>query len=195
MKKGFTLAEILVVMAIVAIVGTILVAIFTATLRGSSKSQMLSVIKQNGQAVLENMDKLIRGADSVVCPPPAASIFSNTMVVVKDGTYTRFRFIPKTGSVNGTIKQDSPLPPVPPAVIDCSDTTWVNPVNTLTDTNTQTGVSVENGSFQLNSSSAFKDQVTVKFDLRPGVVAPAAIAGQIDPVTFQTTVQVRNDRK
>lgn len=212
MNKGFTLAEILVVMAITAIVGTILVVIFTNTLRGSNKAQILAVIKQNGQAVLENMDKTIRDADYVLCGD------GNTEVVVKDSVYTRYRFIApgsatRCGTANGCIAQDYPKRQADAngeleteayfSHIVCDQNDPMprlagETFNILTDTNTQTGVSVEcptaNCSapvFTRNRSEGYKDQVTVKFNMKPGVNAPSIIISQIDPVVFQTTIGLR----
>ena len=199
MKKGFTLVEMLVVISILSIFGILILTIFTRSLRSSNKSQIIGVIKQNGQAVLENMDKIIRNADNVVCPfvnPDGTR--STTLVVVKNGIYTRFRFR------NGLIEQDNPrkqdVKDSRP-VREETDTELVNRIChindialspiTLTDTNPQTGVSVENGSFVRDRAAGFQDQVTIGFAIKPGVDAPPAIAGQIDPVTFQTTVQLR----
>ncbi len=197
-ERAFTLTEILVVIAIVAIVGTILVAIFTNTLRGSNKSQILAVIKQNGQSVLDSMDKTLRNADNVICPGSSG----DTLVVVKAGSFTRYRYVAPSPlplpTVNGLIQQDSPTK----GALE-NDTAFIarvclpnDPMTTpiiLTDTNTQSGVSVNVIStlFTRNSLSGFKDSVTVQFTLGPGVAAPAAVASQIDPVTFQTTVQLR----
>ena len=61
---------------------------------------------------------------------------------------------------------------------------------TLTDTNTQTGVSIENGLFTRIVVAGYKDQVTIKFDVKPAVDA-SKVVGPIDSVTFQTTVQLR----
>ncbi|MBI4036044.1 type II secretion system protein [Candidatus Daviesbacteria bacterium] len=206
---GFTLVEILVTMAIVAIVGTILVTIFTNTLRGSNKSQILAVIKQNGQAVLDNMDKTIRGADNVVCPQlpsPPAIVSSNTLVVVTNGTYTRYRITlePSDHSINGYIQQDNPAKqdvagssPLRKETESefvsrvCNIADPMTQIVILTDTNLQSGVSVTTGSFTKNPQSGYKDSVTVSFTLGPGVNAPAVIAGQIDPVVFKTTVGLR----
>lgn len=209
-EKAFTIVEILVVIAIVAIVGTIMVASFTNTLRGSNKSQILAVIKQNGQAVLENVDKTIRAADDVVCVTPS----HKTLVVVKDGLHTRYRFIPPNnmdsvlgncgsllGTANGCIQQDNPIQFKNSLCSDDSDP-LIAPI-TLTDTSPQSGVSVDcvtsggipnctsNPVFDRSILAGSKDVVDVRFALNPGVNAPAAITGQIDPVTFQTTVQLR----
>lgn len=208
-KKGFTLVEMLIVISILSVVGVLILTIFTRTLRGGNKSQIIGVIKQNGQSVLEVMDKTVRNADNLVCPVvigSATSASSQNLVVVKNGVYTRFRFInPVTSpAANGLIQQDNPakqnvegsnplreetdsefrdrvcqiIDTMPQAVI-------------LTDTNNQTGVSVESGLFTKDKSAGFKDQVIIKFNLNHGVEAPSAVAGQIEPVSFQTTVNLR----
>lgn len=211
-ERGFTLVEILVVIAIVAIIGLVMIAIFTNTLRGSNKSEILSVIKQNGQAVLDNIDKNVRESDNVICPSPGSS--SDTLVVVKNGSYTRYKFIPPNntnptigncGSVNGCIQQDNFIQPATSAdikqfLIDVCNTATFAPVAPviLTDTNAQTGVSVNcsdtnclTNIFTRNKPAGFKDQVAIKFNLKPGVSAPAVVAGQIDPVSFQTSIELR----
>lgn len=176
MKKGFTLVEMMVVMAIVAIVGIILVMIFANTLRGSSKAQILSVIKQNGQAVLGVMDNAIRNADNVAC----ISTSGDTLAVVKNGIYTRFRF------KNDYIEKENLLDFT---TTTCSDLS-VSPV-ILTNTDPKTGVSVTGGLFTRGQSSGFKDTITVSFELNGGEQAPEVISGQIDAVKFQTTIQLR----
>lgn len=196
-KNGFTLIEILVAMAIVAIIGVIFVTIFANTLRGSNKSQVLAVIKQNGQAILENISKSIRGADSIVCKSNSGDV----LTIIKNGSYTRFRFVPPAVGSNGIIQRDNPVQPstAPEDNIQlflstiCTDPmgTDSSQVDTLTDTNTQSGVSVTTGLFERSRQSGFKDSITVSFTLGPGVNVPAAIAGQIDPIPFQTTIGLR----
>lgn len=195
---GSTLVEVMVVMAVMAIVGTMLVVVFTNTLRGNNKAQILAVIKQNGQAVLENMDKTIRGADNVICPDPSAS--SAILVVVSNGIYTRYRFIfsPEPSS----IKLDYPTKTIIEEVTETDeefrhrvcDSNSVIPVDAkdLTDTNLQTGVSLltDEASFRRDYFGS-KDSISVSFTLKPAVNAPAIVAGQIDPVAFTTTVQLR----
>lgn len=206
MSKGFTLAEILVVIAIVAIIGTILVLIFTNTLRGSNKSQILSAMKQNGQAVLDGMDRIIRSADNVVCPTVGSS---NTAVIVKNGIYSRYRITlagDTGGSApsdcigmgkNGCIVLDNPTPlpseTTPQLFLNriCNLTDPMFTAQILTDTNPLTGVSIESGSLSVSKPPGFKAIVTVSFVLKPGVSVPQVITSQIDPVTYQTTIELR----
>lgn len=61
----------------------------------------------------------------------------------------------------------------------------------LTDTNSQSGVSLISGNFTRDRSAGFKDNVVIDFILSHAVNAPVSVAGQIDPVTFKTTVQLR----
>ncbi|MCL5784714.1 MAG: prepilin-type N-terminal cleavage/methylation domain-containing protein [Patescibacteria group bacterium] len=212
-EDGFTLVEVLVAIAIVSVIGVIIVAIFASTLRGSNKAQILAVIKQNGQAVLEGLDKSIRGSDNVVCPSAAGS--SDTLVIVKDGCYTRYRFVAPSPSPNpvqnGQIQVDYPQPnpsapcmmnspaPSPMDVGSFVSTVCTDPMpspNSLTDTNTQLGVSVDrlagsSGLFTRSIQSGSKDGVSISFIMNPGVAVPPSLSGQIDSVIFQTTIQLR----
>ena len=207
-SRGFTLVEILVVISLLSVFGILILTIFTRTLKGGNKSQIIGIIKQNGQSVLDSMDKTIRNSDGVVCPvviPPATIAPSAQIVVVKNGTFTRFRFIaPVSTTANGLIQQDNPVKtnvagsnPLREEtdaefrnrVCNISDT--MPQAAILTDTNLQAGVSVENGQFTRDRAAGFKDQVTIKFDLKPGLGVPQSAAGQIDAVSFQTTIQLR----
>lgn len=215
-NKGFTLVEMLIVISILSVVGVMILTVFTRTLKGSNKSQIIGVIKQNGQSVLENIDMIVRDSDYVVCPTitsPAISASASSLAVVKNGIYTRYSFIPPASSANGNglLQQDNPVKQnvsgVTPAreetdtefrdrICSSTDTPSVNVV-TLTDNKSDTGVSVScivsncgtNPIFTRNKSSGFKDQITIKFSLKPA--ASQGVAGQIDPVSFQTTIQLR----
>lgn len=206
MKRGFTLVEILVVIAVVSVVGVIITTIFIRSLRGSNKAQIISQIKQNGQIVLENMDKTIRNADNLVC---ASNNPDNTLVIRKSGLYTRYRVaLPQNNTVpvvclaNGCIAHDNPSKQIDqatgkeetdPLLIQrvCLPNDSMQQAAVLTDTNSQTGVKIVSGSFTPNKLPGFKNAVKISFVLGPGSEAPEAVAGQIDPVTFETTVQLR----
>ena len=210
-NKAFTLVEVLVVIGILSIAGVLVLAIFSSTLRGNNKSQILISIKQNGQSVLETMTSTIRGADNLVCPANVTPI--NTLVVGKNGIYTRFRIafagdrtVPASCLSNGCIVKDNPVQSTDPDEISnpalfvnrvCdSNNTMPDPSSTaqvMTDTNSQTGVSVSNQSrlFIRNKVAGFKDGVTISFSLAPAKDALPSVAGQIDPVIFETTIQLR----
>ncbi len=199
---GLTLVETLVVIAVLALAGGLLLTVFTRTLRGGNKSQIIGVIKQNGQSVLELIDKTIRDSDNVVC---VSTPSSNSLTVVQNGVYTRYRFVP-SNTVNGLIEQDNPTKQIDQVTgKEETETVFINricadadpmPLPTiLTDTNSQTGISVIANNSQpfvtRSKLSGFKDTVTIQFALKPGVGAPQSLAGQIDSVNFETTIQLR----
>lgn len=219
---GFTLVELLVVMAILSLLGTLAVTIFVRTLRANNKSQIILTIKQNGQTALDTLDKNIRNSDSIVCVSNEISdtppIKGRTVVFDKGGSFTRYRMVLAVAdATNGYIVQDNPEPVTsgcnPPLnaetceIIPLPDQTFgittsfinsvcsaANPMDNptiLTDTNTQTGISVKNGSFIRMKQSGFRDVVAIDFMLGPGEKAPSVVAGQIDPVQFQTTIGLR----
>ena len=156
LSKGFTLAELLVVIGVVAVMGLIITEVFSRSLRGGNKSQVIATIKQNGQSTLELMDKTIRAADQIVCPVILAQADSPTrdvIAMVRDRNYTRFRFIPATASTNGHIVVDYPVPA--PAEAEetfllniCSNVDHVSSARVpITDTNIKSGASVTSANF------------------------------------------------
>jgi prepilin-type N-terminal cleavage/methylation domain-containing protein len=205
---GFTLVEMLVTIAILALMGAILTEVFVRSLRANNKARVLSVIKQNGQTALESIDKAVRNADRVICPP-THNIPSSILVFTKENETTRvteafrFRYVAPSGSLNGYITQDSPpaslLTQTTVTQSDC-EASLNSPIK-ITDDNIKTGVSViaidpANGNstsapFIRNLSTGFRDTVSISFEVAPGVSAPKAVTGQIDPVEFKTTVVLR----
>lgn len=196
MKKGFTLMEILISIAVLSVIGVLIMVIFSRSLRGGNKVQIILAIKQNGQAILESIDKAVRSSDQVVC----VNSTKNTLVIVKNGTYTRYRFVVPVSAANGQILQDNP---VPVAGIEQNNITlFINRVCgttdpmmpdavIITDTNKTTGVSVLNGSFSRDRLAGFKDVITIKFDVTQGIGVLSSQSVSIDPVHFETTIQLR----
>lgn len=189
-KNAFTLVEILVVISIMAIMGLILTEVFIRSLRGGNKAEVLAIIKQNGQSVLENMDKNIRNSDSVVCTDNLGEV----LVLEKGGIYTRYRLI------TGQLAEDHPVllqnTPQDLFLTDvCNNSNYPLDVipAVLTDSEKVTvakpGVSMK--IFTNTKASGFKAIVTINFLLKPGQAIPKSVAGQIDPVPFVTTIQVR----
>lgn len=179
--KGFTILELVVALGVLILMVAVLFQIFSNTLRGSNKAQVLATIKQNSQSAIDNIDKTIRISEKVIC----VSADKSQVVTYQNGIYTRFGFSPPTATpqANGFIYQDN--------IGNCTSGKD-NAAQILTDTNLNTGVSVDapNG-FTVDSSAGYSDIVTIQFSAGPGLGIAGAFANQIDPVNFQTTVSLR----
>lgn len=69
-QLGFTLVEMLAVMVVFLAVGSIVVGILVATLRTSNKTDVLTLVKQNGNYALSQIAKTIRDARGLTSPYP-----------------------------------------------------------------------------------------------------------------------------
>lgn len=186
MRKGFTLVEILVVIGVLTVMGVILTEIFFRSIRGINKAEMISRIKQNGQTSLGIIDKTLRSADGIFCTNADGS----AILFSKNGVYTRYRYNSATPTVNGSLSVDYPTSD------DCSAAV-VNQsyLTDLGSNDPKTGVSVSQtgttGVFVRTQTSGVKDIITISFDIGVPIGLPAYLNEQIDPSSFQTTVQLR----
>ncbi len=71
--SGFTLIELLIVIVILGSVGTIVAIILINSLRTSSKTDILNVIKNNGDFALSQIAQHVRYSQSVTCQSLPAS--------------------------------------------------------------------------------------------------------------------------
>jgi prepilin-type N-terminal cleavage/methylation domain-containing protein len=207
-NKGFSLIEMLVVIVVVSIFGLLMLQIFTQTLRGNNKARVVSSLKQNGQFVLETMDKEIRNSQSVICPLiPASS--NNTasdsiLLRLKDGKYNWYKYSPATSTQNGQImvgEIKSTSISLDPSLLANFCTTGPSSTDyvsnsSLTNTDIKTGVSVvmqpsPDDNFITREKVGDVDVITIKFQVSKAINMPSAFVDQVDPVVFQTTVQVR----
>lgn len=78
-KSGFTLLEIIVVIALLGIVGVMAVDIFFTSLRGGTKAETLKEIKQNGDFAISVMERMIRNAQEVTSTCDGSSMPSITI--------------------------------------------------------------------------------------------------------------------
>ena len=83
-QSGFTLIEILVVSAILLTVGVMVVQLLFSSLKGGSKSAILSTVKENGDYALTVMERMIRNSREVLCSPTSLTIKN------PDGNQTTF---------------------------------------------------------------------------------------------------------
>jgi prepilin-type N-terminal cleavage/methylation domain-containing protein len=191
-SRGFTLAEIMVVIAVVAIMGTVLTEIFIRTFRASGKAQILATMKKNGEVILQKMNNDIRTAENITLCDLNQDANNDAIILEnRDGTYKRYHFIKESISpkINGQVESDTPdltnvlkanyciTPILSPAI--------------LSDGSSANGISIDvpdSGNFF--SESFDNREVTIAFKVKPSVAAPS-YGGQIDPESFQTTIDLR----
>ena len=65
MRKGYTLIELTIVMALLLIVGTIIVGIISSALRGNTKTKITTDIAQNGNYAISVMSDLITNSQKL----------------------------------------------------------------------------------------------------------------------------------
>jgi len=69
MKKGYSLVEMMVVVALMSMVGLAVVAMFLSTARGGGRAGAMAIIKEEGDYALTTMERQIRYAEGVTCDP------------------------------------------------------------------------------------------------------------------------------
>ncbi|KKP93684.1 MAG: hypothetical protein UR98_C0003G0054 [Parcubacteria group bacterium GW2011_GWA1_36_12] len=69
-RAGYTLIELLVVLGIMTMTVGALTVFLTSVFRGTNKANASAEVKQNGQAVLDSLERQIRGAINVVDNAP-----------------------------------------------------------------------------------------------------------------------------
>jgi prepilin-type N-terminal cleavage/methylation domain-containing protein len=66
--KGYTLVEMMVVVALLSVVGVAVVAMFLTTSRGGGKAGAMALVKQEGDYAITTMERYIHFAKSAECP-------------------------------------------------------------------------------------------------------------------------------
>lgn len=188
-KKGVTLLETLIAVSVMAIIGIVIMELLRITFQSNSKTQLINSIKQNGQSAISSVEDSLRFADRIVCP---ASGISSTLTVVKDGKYTRIKIYGEVGNNNGYIARDFPSPPFASETDLCAEP----PIPDLAATkefltNKDSGMSIFTGSFIVDTGTSGGTIVTIRFDAKAAKNAPSTFESQVDPVPFQTSIQLR----
>lgn len=115
-SRGFTIIELLVVIMVLAVVGSIVVAILVSTLRGTGKINTLTDVRQSSDYVISIMGRMIRNSQSIVsCQDNAISI------VNPDKGTTQFACKTAAGGLPATIASNSAtLFPTSVAISNCT---------------------------------------------------------------------------
>lgn len=200
---GFTIIEALIGITIVALIGAIIVDVLSRSFTSTNKSQLISIIKQNGQSTINLMDQTFREAQNVVCVGSLPGNDPNTtLTIVKGGEFYRFTFAKETASLNGKVVFDklNVTDLNTQAAFYCTNTVVASrfsiaSTQDLTDANTTSGVSLKSGSrFDWTQSAGSRDYVSVTFGLGPPIGAGQNYSSQFGTVEFKTTAQLRSSR-
>ncbi len=84
MKSGFTLLEMVVSMAIVALLAVVLSQIFSVVLRTNAKTEVSKDMKQNGELALESMVRMIQRAQRITTTCDALGTTSQSLTLISD---------------------------------------------------------------------------------------------------------------
>lgn len=109
-SKGFTLVELLTVIGILTVIGSIAVGVITTTLRGTRKTDLLELGRQEGGSALSQMVNSIRFAESLnsTCPsPPNPTPTSITITSLQDHAQTTYSCTGTTIASNGASLLDT----------------------------------------------------------------------------------------
>jgi prepilin-type N-terminal cleavage/methylation domain-containing protein len=104
MKRGYTLVEMMVVVALLSVVGVAVVTMFLTTSRGGGKAGAIAQVKQEGDYALTTMERYIHFAKSVnpCTDTPPMSAITITWYDEVTGLDTNVTF----NSTSGQIQRD-----------------------------------------------------------------------------------------
>lgn len=66
LRRGFTLIELIVVVAILSLMSLVIAQVFFTTMKTNTKTELMKDVKQNGEYAIDNMTRMIQSAASVV---------------------------------------------------------------------------------------------------------------------------------
>lgn len=98
LQKGYTLIELLAVMIIMITVGLIIAVILVSSLRGSSKTNTIDTIRQNGNYTILQISKMLEFAQSFGGVSTSGSTYTSDCT----SPTTQYSYIKITSFDNGT---------------------------------------------------------------------------------------------
>jgi len=183
-RAGFTLMEIIVVVALLGLVGMMAVNIFFTSLRAGTKAELLKEIKQNGDFAISTMERMIRNAEDIEEVFPWVCDGSNRPnITIRNPDYgkTTFSCGNQIASISATPYSPLPLTPTPTPVTTylTSSELFVGPYNSEC-------------YFTCRTSTSTPEAVTIYFVLHQSSGPIPARPEERASATFETTVSLRN---
>jgi len=189
--SGFTLIEFLVVIGLLALtVGSALIFL-TSLLKGSNQAKIIAETKQNGQVVLDSLERQIRNAKFAENHPMQPTK-DHIVLTVPGSSSSSFEFLhihceDESLAVNGWI-----------GIHEENSKDWYSEADTgyslVTNFNPVSGVSVKDCDFNVISASEGTGAppiVQLKFVMNQGAQAPSRV-DFIANTEFQTTISLRD---
>jgi len=169
LSDGFTLLELIVTVAAIALMSTVLSQIFFTTLKTNSKTELIKEVKQSGDFAQESLIRMIQNAQSLTTICNSAGVESNTISIVNpDGDTTTYACVD-----DGTVARL--------ASVSATQTEYLTSSNvTLGDT-----CATATLSFMCKGGTAVPNSLTISFTL-------AHVNYDTFSSAFQTTVTTRN---
>lgn len=181
-SKGFTFIELLVAMVVIMVIGVIVGSIIFSSLRGTNKTNAITVVRQNGNNAIEQMSKMIRNAKKIDDPLNCVTPINSAYI-----TFTNF------DNTQTTLQCCNALSPrtIKSFGLGGSCATGSRFVDT------DTGVTLVDCSFTCSQNTSFDAKtINISFSLSPfaapGVTLVQEQQAALGPVFFQTSIVLRN---
>lgn len=184
-RSGFTLVELLVVLGLLSATVASTLIFLTSTLKGSNQAAVTGELKQNGQVILDQLERQIRGSSNVQLMGDAANHLKLT--TAGNGVF-HIRCFPKVTS--GSIKN---------GYIGTSTDSGDTPVESLYTPLTNkddliSGINVDACSLTVvpgSSGGLGPAIVSISFDLKNGLSADSLRPDLKGTASFQATISLR----
>ncbi len=184
--QGFTLIELLIVVSILGLLGLMVSATLTNVFRSQAKVNTIAQVKQNGQTAMDQIERLARFSDKVICG--GSGIFTDRVVLSKQGTYIRLTYIAPSATANGYIAYDYPDQL---STVDPCTQPQLSPI-VITNTDPTKGISISSAVFTKSSLPGFKDALSIQIFANTGVKAVGLSENILkNPIEFKTTIELR----
>ncbi|OGG25178.1 hypothetical protein A3E42_01290 [Candidatus Gottesmanbacteria bacterium RIFCSPHIGHO2_12_FULL_40_13] len=109
LNKGYSLIELLVVITLISVLGTLTAETFLLGIRAQAKSEVMKEVKQNADYVGQVIDNMVRNSIDIEEAQCNSDTGQTLTIQNPDGNYTTFDC---TGSVMSSISGIFPVPTV-----------------------------------------------------------------------------------